>query len=77
MTPSTSEEVKNKMKQALILLKEAINMSIPLLRTEQRTNIIGLWEAFMREFLSFINRRSKETGASLINSISLSKIWLR
>lgn len=78
MTQVTVGEVKAKMMQALNLIKEAVNMSIPLLRTEQKRNIITLWEAFIREFLGFIKRRSKEAGdGDLMSYISLTKIWPR
>lgn len=78
MTQVTIGEVKSKMMQALNLIKEAVNMSIPLLRTEQNKNIIALWEAFIREFLGFIKRRSKETGdGDLMSYISLTRIWPR
>jgi dsDNA-binding SOS-regulon protein len=77
MTQPTIKDIKNKMSQALALIKEALNMSIPLLKTEQRENIVALWEAFIREFMGFIKQRSKEAGANLMSYISIRRIWLR
>lgn len=77
MTQPTIKEIKYKMSQALALIKEALNMSIPLLITDQRENIIALWEAFIREFIGYIKRRSKDAGTNLMNYISISRIWLR
>lgn len=78
MTEPSVYDVKAKMVQALNLIKEAVDMTIPLLSTEQKRNIITLWEAFIREFLGFVKKRSKESGSGdLMGHISLRKIWPR
>lgn len=73
----TPMDVKNKMIQALAHVKEALDMSIPLLKTNQKHNIISLWEAFIKEFIQYTRRRSKETETNLIGSVSLRKIWFK
>lgn len=70
-------EIHAKMTQALILIKEALNISLPLLRGEQRQGVVALWEGFLREILTFIRKTSKESGLNLISYISFNRIWLR
>ena len=77
MKQVTPQNIKAKMFQALDLIKEALDMSIPLFRTEQKNNIVALWEAFIKEFIVYIRHRSRETGINLINKISIGKIWFK
>ncbi len=75
MNRVTPRNVKDKMVQALALIKEAVNMSVPFLKTNQRNSIVTLWEVFIREIILYIRLRSKETGTNLIGNISLKRIW--
>ena len=77
MDKNTMDNVKTKMIQALSLIKEAFDQSVPLLKTGQKNDIVILWETFIREALDYIKQKSKESGSNLINSISISKIWFR
>lgn len=65
------------MVQALVLIKEAVNMSVPFLKTSQKNSIVILWEMFIREIVLYIRHRSKETGTNLIGNISLKRIWFK
>ena len=73
----TTTEIRAKMDQALTLLKEALNSSLPLLRSEQKDRIILLWESFLREFFSYAKQKSRETGANFMSLISFHRIWLK
>ena len=75
MNQDTMRNIKHKMIQALILIKEALDMSIPLLRTNQKNNIVMMWEAFARETIFYIKYRSKETKSNLIDNVSITRIW--
>ncbi len=77
MNQATLRNIKAKMLQALALIKEALNMSIPLFRTEQKNNIVMLWEAFAKELIGYIRYRSRETGVNLLSNISIRRIWFR
>ncbi|NLP19029.1 MAG: hypothetical protein GX376_08060 [Firmicutes bacterium] len=77
MDKVTFQDIKVKMDQALALIKEALDLSIPLLKTRQRKTIVALWEAFIREFILYHKYRSRATGVNLINSISLRRILFR
>ncbi|MGI5883252.1 MAG: hypothetical protein ACOX7L_09300 [Dethiobacteria bacterium] len=77
MDQATTKNIKTKMMQALGLIREALEMSIPLLETNRKKDVVLLWEAFLREFVGYIRRRSKETGVNLASNISLRKIWFR
>lgn len=69
--------VKEKIIKASTLIKEALDMSIPMLKTNQRNSIVMLWEAFAREIVFHVRRRSNETGMSLSSYISLKKILFK
>lgn len=77
MDQTAFQDIKAKMVQALVLVKEAFDLSVPLLKTRQRKTIVALWEAFLREFIVYHRHRSKATGVNLIGSISLRKILFR
>ncbi len=77
MNRSTPRDIKAKMLQALPLMKEALDMSIPLMKSGQKRNIIMLWEAFIGEFINYIKYKSNQTGINLINNISIRRIWFR
>ncbi|SFH29544.1 hypothetical protein SAMN05660649_04626 [Desulfotomaculum arcticum] len=66
--------IQSKIDQALNLLKDAVDISIPLLDNEQRGAVIGLWEEFFAEFLSHINKKGQKTGYNLISLISLMRL---
>ncbi|MHB1125471.1 MAG: hypothetical protein ACYC2T_00720 [Bacillota bacterium] len=67
-------EVKEKMTQALGLLKEAVDLSIPMLRNNQRDGVKSLWEHFLRELFSYIKQKSRETRVNLLAYISYRKV---
>ena len=65
------------MSQALSLIKEALDSSLPLLQSEHKQGVVALWEAFLRECLSYIKQKSKETGSNLLGYVSFNRIWFR
>ena len=75
-TQNQINQVKQKLVEALGLMKEAVVLTIPLLNTERRETIVSLWEAFLKEFLGFIKQKSKETGVNLLKYVSFHRIWL-
>ncbi|NLJ40341.1 MAG: hypothetical protein GX352_01825 [Clostridiales bacterium] len=75
MNRATPRNVKEKMVKALALIKEALDMSIPMLRTNQKNNIVLLWEAFIREIIIYVRCRSKEIGINLSRYISKRRIF--
>ncbi len=77
MDQKALQDIKAKMFQALALVKEALDLSIPLLKTRHRKTIVALWEAFMKEFIIYHRHRSKATGVNLIGSISLRRVFFR
>lgn len=77
MNDEKTMEIRAKMVQALSLLKEALNISLPLLQSEQKKGVVALWEGFLREFFSYVKQKSKETGSNLMAYISFNRIWLR
>jgi len=70
-------EIRNKMIKALALVKEALDLSIPLLGSVQRQEIVTLWEDFLREFLGHIRSKSRQSGQNLFACLSFKRIWTR
>lgn len=77
MNRATCENVKGKMAKALTLIKEALDISISMLRTNQENNIVMLWEEFIKEIILYIRYKSKETGINLSNYISMKRIFFK
>jgi len=67
-------EVRGKMSQALSLIKEAVDLSIPLVQSDGREEMKLLWEDFIREFIRYTRHESKQTGTDLISLVSLARI---
>lgn len=74
MTQEKIKEVEDKMKQALLLIMEAAELSIPLVQQNGKAPIKALWEDFLREFIRYARKKSKETGVDLISLVSLTRI---
>lgn len=68
---------REKMSRALTMIKEVVDISLPLLKGEQRKEIIAMWEDFLREFIRYLKVRSRETGCNLLGCISFNRIWSR
>ena len=77
MNRATYKNVKGKMAKALTLIKEALDISISMLRTNQENNIAMLWEEFMREIILYIRHKSRETGINFSNYISMKRIFFK
>ncbi|MDI9475502.1 MAG: hypothetical protein ACOX0L_04235 [Natronincolaceae bacterium] len=77
MNRATYKNVKGKMAKALTLIKEALDISISMLRTNQENNIAMLWEEFMREIILYIRHKSRETGINFSNYISMRRIFFK
>lgn len=77
MNQSNLSEVRSRMARALALIKEAVDISLPLLGNEQREGIVALWEDFLREFFSYIKKRGRETSCNLFACISFRRIWIK
>jgi hypothetical protein len=67
-------EVRTKMVQALSLIKQAVDLSLPLVKSGGRESMKILWEEFLKEFIRYIKLKSRETGVNLISLISISRI---
>ncbi len=74
MSSDKVTEVKEKMLQALMLIMEAAELSIPLIKQGKKEEMKVLWEDFIREFIRYTKNKSKETGIDLISMISLVRI---
>ncbi len=74
MTQDKVAEVRGKMSQALSLIKEAVDLSIPLVQSDGREEMKLLWEDFIREFIRYTRHESKQTGTDLISLVSLARI---
>ncbi|HHW44930.1 MAG: hypothetical protein IMW93_01225 [Thermoanaerobacteraceae bacterium] len=68
-------EIKSKLGQALALIKEGVDESLPLLGDGPGKEITAMWEDFLREFLAYIKQKSRETRRNLFASISFHRIW--
>ena len=77
MNRATYKNVRGKMARALTLIKEALDISISMLKTNQENSIIMLWEEFMREIILYIRHKSKETGINFSNYISMKRIFFK
>lgn len=68
-------EIRDTMKQALLLLMEAADLSIAVVKDEDGKGPIKiLWEDFIREFLRFTKTKSRETGTDLVSLVSITRI---
>jgi translation initiation factor 2B subunit (eIF-2B alpha/beta/delta family) len=67
-------EVRAKMVQALLLIKEAVDLSLTLVKYGEKESMRLLWEDFIKEFIRYIKKKSRETGINLISLISFSRI---
>jgi len=73
------EEIRRKLNQALEIIREAIDESLEIMAGGQEgtKEVTALWEEFLREFLTCIKQRSRETGRNLFAAVSFKKIWPR
>lgn len=71
------EELDSKLRQSLAIIKEAVDESIDIMDTDstQIRSITQAWEYFLRETLTYIKQRGRETGRNLFASISFKRIW--
>lgn len=77
MNQTTCKNVEEKMAKALALIKEALDIIISMLRTNQENNIIMLWEAFIKEIILHVRHKSKETGIDFSSYISMKRIFFK
>jgi hypothetical protein len=68
-------KIKNILSQALALIKEAVDESLPLLGDGRSKEITALWEEFLRELFAYIKQKSRETRRNLFASISFHHVW--
>jgi len=71
------KELNLKLKQALEIIKEAVEESIGIMDKDPALtrSITPVWEEFLREFLSYIKKRGREKGRNLFANISFNRIW--
>ena len=74
MNQDQAKEVRNKLGQALLLIKEAVDLSVFLVKKEGKEQIKVLWEDFIRDFVSYTKKKSQETGVDLTSLVSLRRI---
>lgn len=68
-------EIRSKMNQALLLLMEAADLSVAIVKDEDgRGPMKALWEDFIREFLRYTKLKSRETGIDLVSLVSITRI---
>ena len=63
--------VHSDLSQALNLIKNALDISMPYLDNEQKGAVLGLWQEFFGKFFRHINKKGNETGYNLFSLISL------
>ncbi|MGQ9556661.1 MAG: hypothetical protein ACUVTU_01730 [Desulfurispora sp.] len=69
------EELKNKLQQAAGLLREAVDISARLRCQDSFSKDVGeIWEAFLRDFWSYVRLKSRECGQNLLAGISFWRI---
>lgn len=74
MNQEKAAMVRNKMAQALLLIREAADLSISLVKENGKEQMAVLWEDFIREFIRYTKTKAGETGVDLISLVSLSRI---
>lgn len=76
---SELEQVRAKLSQALVVIREAVDISLQIMSQgpSKAKEVSALWENFLREFLSYIKQKSRETGRNLFAAISFPRIWPR
>lgn len=75
MIQEKTAEIRDKMKHALLLLMEAADLSIAIVKDEDgRGPMKALWEDFIREFLRYTKNKSRETGIDLVSLVSITRI---
>lgn len=67
--------LKDKLEQALGLVKEAVDISAEMLKRGDNREVPLLWENFLKEFFTYIKLKSKAAGKNLLASIKFSRIW--
>lgn len=70
-------ELRSRMARALVLIKEAVDLSLPLLGNGQRERVVALWEEFLREFFSYVKKKGRETRRNLFSCLSFRRIWVK
>ncbi len=76
MIQEKTAEIRDKMKHALLLLMEAADLSIAIVKDEDGRGgpMKALWEDFIREFLRYTKNKSRETGIDLVSLVSITRI---
>ncbi|NMA54442.1 MAG: hypothetical protein GX952_00745 [Firmicutes bacterium] len=77
MNQTSLEDIKTKMDQASAFIEQAMDLSVPLLKTNQKNNVTALWEAFIKRTIAYDRQKAKLVGTNLIKNISLSRIMFR
>jgi hypothetical protein len=72
---SESQALKLKLNSVLEELKETVDVSLLIKEKDATGKVVPLmWEDFLRQFITYVQARGRETGQNLFNGISLSKI---
>ena len=77
MSQGELSEVRSRMAGALVLLREAVDLSLPLLDSEQKGQVVALWEDFLREFFRHVKKKGRESRLNLFSCLSFRRIWAR
>jgi hypothetical protein len=70
------QELEEKMKQSMQLLKEIFELSIEIKaqKPENSKRIYIYWEDYAKHFLEYVKKRQKETGEDILGNFSFSTI---
>lgn len=74
MNQEKTSEIRTKMVQALSLMKQAVDLTLPLVKSGSKESMKVLWEEFLKEFIRYIKVKGQETGINLISLISITRI---
>jgi len=67
--------LKDKLGQALFLIKESVDISANLMKDSNNKELSQIWEEFLSAFIKYIRIKSKEIGKNMLASINFGRIW--
>lgn len=67
--------LKERLGQAIVLVKESVDISIEIIKKGASKDVTGLWEEFLSVFIKHIRLKSRESGKNLLANINFSRIW--
>ncbi|SFG83691.1 hypothetical protein SAMN05660649_02874 [Desulfotomaculum arcticum] len=71
------EDLQQKLNQSLVTVRQAVDISANIKAANNpgsSSMVTAEWENFLKQFFSYVKKKSNETGHNLIAGISWSKI---